>query len=214
MSARSGIVYALFMLSAAPVGAHRLDEYLQATTIAVEKGRVEAEMRLVPGVAVFPKVFADIDTDADGVASGPEQHAYAERVLDDVLITVDGQRLPLRLVSSTFASRELLHQGVGDIRLRFEADVPEGPAKRRLTFENHHQTRIGSYLVNGLVPLDRDIQLSAQQRSYDQSSYQLDYTDTSAAAGVVSATTWMAAPWGWAGALLALIAGGALLRRP
>ena len=150
----------------------RLDEYLQATTIAVEKGRILAEIRLAPGVAVFPAVFADIDRDANGVASDAEQRAYAERVLGDLSLSVDGRRLPLRLISSRFAPTELLREGRGEIRLKLEADVPGTAAYRRLTFENHHQSRIGSYLVNGLVPRDADIRFATQQRNYDQSFYQ------------------------------------------
>ena len=48
MSARLVLVWAVVLLTATPAGAHRLDEYLQATTIAVEKGRVHAEIRLTP----------------------------------------------------------------------------------------------------------------------------------------------------------------------
>jgi len=207
MSAMRGLLCAVVLLAGSPAGAHRLDEYLQATTIAVEKARVLAEIRLAPGVAVFPAVFADIDRDANGVASAAEQRAYAQRVLGDLSLSVDGRRLPLRLISSTFAPTELLREGRGEIELRLEADVPGTAAYRRLTFENHHQSRIGSYLVNGLMPRDADIRLAAQQRSYDQSFYQVDYADASAPASRLEL-------WGWMdSALLALIAGIALLGR-
>src|SRR5947209_15629002 len=84
--------------------AHRLDEYLQATMISVEKHRVQAFMRLVPGVAVLPAVLASIDTNADGVISETECRAYAERVLHDLSLSVDGNRLSPRLGSVTFPS--------------------------------------------------------------------------------------------------------------
>src|SRR5262245_14534404 len=113
MRAGAAAVWVLAVLIAAPAGAHRLDEYLQATTIAVEKGSVQAEIRLAPGVSVFPIVFAGIDSDADGIASPAEQRAYAERVLGDLSLIVDGKQLPLRLISSTFAPRELLQEGRG-----------------------------------------------------------------------------------------------------
>jgi hypothetical protein len=65
--------------------AHRLDEYLQATIISIEKDRVQAFMRLIPGVAVSSAVIASIDTNADGVISETEQQIYAERVLRDLV---------------------------------------------------------------------------------------------------------------------------------
>ena len=203
---------AMILLAATPASAHRLDEYLQATTLALEKERIQVEIRLVPGVAVFPIVFADIDRDADGVVSGAEQRAYAERVLGDLSLSVDGKRLPLHLVSSRFAQREALQEGRGEIRIQFEADLPDRAPRRRLTFENRHQSRIGAYLVNCLVPRDPDIQITAQHRNLDQSLFQLDYADANAPASLLW-TSW-SDPWGWLGsAAIGLIAGLALLGR-
>ncbi len=165
----------ILLLVGAPASAHRLDEYLQATTISVEKDRVQAEIRLTPGLAVFRRVLAYIDTDANGVISGAEQRAYAERVRLDLSLTIDGDRLRLRLVSSKFAKTEKMREGRGEIQLEFNADVPSGGPNRRLIFENHHQRRIAAYLVNCLVPRDLDIRVTAQNRNYRQSFYQLDY---------------------------------------
>src|SRR6266540_3182098 len=165
----------ILLLVGAPASAHRLDEYLQATTISVEKDRVQALIRLTPGVAVFRKVLVNIDTNADGVISEAEQRAYAARVLRDLSLTIDGHAVQLRLVSSKFAKIEQMREGRGDIELEFDADVPRGGPKRRLIFENHHQRRIAAYLVNCLVPRDPDIQVTAQNRNYRQSFYQLDY---------------------------------------
>ena len=213
MRASLAAVCALVVLATAPARAHRLDEYLQAATIALEKERVEVDMRLAPGVAVFPIVFAAIDSDSDGVVSPAEQRAYAERVINDISLTVDGVRLPLRLVSSIFAPREVLQEGRGEIQLRLDADLAAKAARHRLTFENHHRRGIGVYLVNALVPRDPDIQLAAQQRSEDQTIYRLDYADASAPARVSSFAAW-SGTWGWIdGALLALIAALALVRR-
>ena len=127
MSAARMLGCTLLLLAAVPAGAHRLDEYLQATTIALEKGKVEAELRLVPGVAVFPMVFAQIDGDADGIASPAEERAYAHRVLDDLSLRIDDTPLPLRLVSSAFSPKVLLEDGRGEIRIKLEADVPAWP---------------------------------------------------------------------------------------
>lgn len=176
------LLCALLAVTAMPALAHRLDEYFQATTISVEAERIDVEIRLAPGTHVFRRVFADIDRDRNGVASKAEQRAYAERVLSDLALTLDGRRLPLRLVSATYSARTLLEKGRGDIRIAFEAGVSDIAETRRLTFENRHHTSMSSYAVNGLVPRDPDIRITAQQRSADQSSYQLDYTQRGASA--------------------------------
>jgi hypothetical protein len=175
MKMRLAVAGALLLLVGTPASAHRLDEYLQATTISVERDRVQAQIRLTPGVAVFRKVLANIDTDADGVISEAEQRAYAERVLRDLSLTIDGHRLQLRLVSLKFAKTEVMREGRGDIELEFDAEVPSGGPNRRLIFKNQHQSRIAAYLVNCLVPRDPDIRVTAQNRNYRQSFYQLDY---------------------------------------
>src|SRR4030088_2575854 len=93
---------AILLLLGAHAFAHRLDEYLQATMISVEKDRVQGSMRLIPGVAVSSIVLASIDTNADGVISETEQRAYAQRVLGDVALSVDGYSLKPTLVSIGF----------------------------------------------------------------------------------------------------------------
>jgi len=211
--AAAGAMLLLSALGATPAYAHRLDEYLQATTISVGRDRVHAQIRLTPGVAVFPGVLAGIDTNRDGVISDAEQRAYAERVLRDLSLTIDGARLPLRLVASTFATPEAMKEGLGEIEVDFDAVVPGGAGDRRLTFENRHERRIGIYLVNCLVPRDRDIRVTAQSRNYEQSFYRLDYAQAGARAGALSLAGW-SGPREWFGlAALLPVAGLVLLRQ-
>src|ERR1700730_19028692 len=90
---RKFVVTVAILLSLGAVAfAHRLDEYLQATIISVEKDHIQASMRLIPGVAVSSVVLASIDTNWDGVISEAEQRTYAERVLRALSLTGDGKR--------------------------------------------------------------------------------------------------------------------------
>lgn len=177
MKTRRTVGAALFLLLIAPAFAHRLDEYLQATMISLERERVQVLMRLVPGVAVSGRVLAMIDTDGDGAISKAEQHAYAALVLHDVSLAIDGKNLAPRLVAASFPETSLIKEGLGEIRLTFEAKLPDG-GHRRLTFENHHQSSVASYMANCLVPGDRSIQVIAQARNERQSLYQLEYVQS------------------------------------
>jgi hypothetical protein len=168
----------ILLLLGARASAHRLDEYLQAALISVEKDRVQVSMRLIPGVAVSSSVLASIDTNADGVISPTEQRAYAERVLGDLSLTVDGNRLRPRLASVSFPGVEEIKEGLGEIQIELSADLPRGGPNRRLVLENGHQNRIAAYLVNCVVPRDPDIRIVAQHRNEQQSVYQLDYVQT------------------------------------
>ena len=203
---RAALTAALAVLLpvAAPLHAHRLDEYLQAATLSIEKDRVQVQLRLLPGVGAVPAVLAGVDSDRDGVMSAAEQRAYAERVLRDVSLTLDGAPLRLRLVSFAFPAIEMLKEGIGEIEVQFDADVPAGrAASRKLAFSNRHQGAIGTYLVNALVPVDPDVRITAQKRNHEQSLYELDYVQ---AAGSASSFAWWSDRWKWiaAVALLAL----------
>ena len=179
------------LLSSGTTGfAHRLDEYLQATMLWVEKDRVGAQIHLTPGVAVFPVVRASIDTDADGFISDTEQRVYAERVLHDLSLTIDGNRLQLKLVSAKFAKVEEMKEGLGEIQLEVRADLPPGGPNRRLVFKNHHLSGIAAYLVNSLVPRDLEIRLTKQDRNEDQSVYQLDFVQTGVLSNPSSRRWW------------------------
>lgn len=166
---------AILLLAGMPAFAHRLDEYLQGTLVAVEENRVNAQMTLTPGVAVFPMLMSEIDLDSDGVISGIEQRAYAGRVLGDLSIAIDGHPLRPRLLSVQFPSIEEMKEGRGEIRIDFEAGFPVGGATRKLTLENHHQSRIAAYQVNCLVPRSPAIRILAQNRNYSQSFYELEF---------------------------------------
>ncbi|MEO8564175.1 MAG: HupE/UreJ family protein [bacterium] len=186
---------ALLLWFATPAYAHRLDEYLQATMIQVGKDLVQVQIRLTPGVAVFPSVLAAIDVNGDGFISAAEQRSYAERVLRDLSLAIDGTRMPLRLIASKFASIADMKEGRGEIQLDIEADVPRGGVDRRLTFENNHERAISVYLVNALVPRDPDVRITAQDRSYEQASYRLDYVEAAAVASSSNGP----APGSWTG---------------
>jgi hypothetical protein len=174
-------VPAILLWAGGPARAHRLDEYLQGTIVSIEKDRIDVQITLTPGVAVFHAVIGEIDANGDGLISGSEQRAYAGRVLEDLTLAIDGQLLRPRLVSLRFPAVEEIKAGAGEIQIEFDASLPLGGANRKLTIENHHQNRISAYQVNCLVPRDPAIRILAQNRNYSQSSYQLDYEQTESA---------------------------------
>lgn len=173
---RPAIAAALLILSLGRLAeSHRLDEYLQAAVISLEKGRVQVELRLTPGVAILPVFLALADRDGDGAISESEQKAYAGRVLRELSLTCDGQRVPLQVTAAQFPSAAEWKEGLGAIELELEGNLPGAAARRSLTFENHHLPAISAYLVNSLVPHDPEIRITAQHRNPSQSVYRMEY---------------------------------------
>lgn len=194
--------------------AHRLDEYLQATLISIETDRVQVSMRLTPGVAVAGFVLAGIDTNSDGVISDAEGRAYAERVLHDVSLAIDGHLLKPRLISVEIPAVEEMKEGLAEIRIQFSADLPRNGTQRMLVFENHHQGGISAYLVNCLMPSAPEIRVVAQNRNEQQSFYELDYEQAGVSFAPAALKWWQAVPaWPCAAAILVTLRLAFLWRR-
>src|SRR5262245_66697294 len=99
---RHTAVRSIFFLSlciayALPASAHRVDEYLQATRISLDRDRVNLELSLTPGVSLAPLVFFWMDTDHDGHISRREGEAYAKQVLGSLELTVDERPVSVTL---------------------------------------------------------------------------------------------------------------------
>lgn len=177
MKTKVAILLVLLSLGS-PAFAHRLDEYLQAILVSVAQDQLIASMRLVPGVAVSNGVISAVDLNGDGVFSDAEQHAYAQKVLGDLSLRADGHLLKPHLRAVSFPAAAEMKEGTGEIHIEFAADLPTGRSHRTITIENHHQPRISVYLMNCLVPQDRNIRVLAQNRNQNQSYYRVDYAQS------------------------------------
>ena len=107
------LVVVVFECAARSAHAHRLNEYLKATILSIEPGRVRGTLRMVPGVAVASAVLENIDTDHDGTLSQAERDGYARQVLSDLQLNDDGRRLDLHLEAATFPSEQTMKLGTG-----------------------------------------------------------------------------------------------------
>lgn len=191
-------VLGILLATLPSAGAHRLDEYLQATRLAIHLDRLDLELDLTPGVAVAPKVISWIDTNGDGEISGAERDAYVRQVLSSVTLLLDGS--PVRMVQGKthFPLPAEMGLGVGTIQLRASAKVPAaGAGFHRLSFLNWHRPGLSVYLVNALVPVEPRIQIGEQRRDRAQRGITLDFT-------VAGDARWV---WGFA-LLVGLLIGG------
>ena len=158
-------------------GAHRLDEYLQASRLSIDIEHVDLEIDLTAGAALASNIFAWIDTNRDGEISGAEGEAYAREMLRSVVLKVDGYPVPVTLAATSFPQFRDMSLGVGTIRLRAAAKVPSaGAGRHQVSFSNTHRPESSVYLVNALVPENRRIQLGDPRRDRAQHSLTLDYT--------------------------------------
>jgi len=169
--------------------AHRLDEYLQATRISIEDGRIVVEMNLTPGAAVAENVIAAIDGNHDGEISSAECAAYASDVVGSVSLDIDGEGRSVVVDKYRFPSTAEMRRGEGVIRLYATASIPAAATgHHRLVFANRHRSDIGVYLVNALVPVDDRIRIKAQSRDFLQREYEVEYVVDSNASSASAAS--------------------------
>ena len=169
----------LLALLAVPsaVFAHRDDQYLQASLVAIEPSGVWLQINLTPGVAVAEQVIAEIDRDLDGAISKNEAAAYAESLKRDLTVRMDGRVLPLKLTGSEFVSPEDLRTGAGIIQMEFSAiSALLASGSHRLTLENRHLTAISVYLINAAQPRLATVQITRQKRNQNQSAGEIEFT--------------------------------------
>ena len=158
------------------VFAHRDDQYLQATLVAIEPSGVRLQINLTPGVAVAEQVLAEIDRDRDGAISKNEAAAYAESLKRDLTLLIDGRDLELKLTACEFVPPEELRTGSGIIQMGFSAILdPLAAGPHRLTLENRHLTAISVYLINAAPPRFAPVQITRQKRNQNQSAGEIEF---------------------------------------
>lgn len=155
--------------------AHRLDEYLQATLVSLATDRIVLEMDLTPGIDVASGVFASIDTDRDGRIAADEGDAYANQVLGEIELELDGTVRPLDLIGAEFPSQQEMRAGIGVIRIEARAPWAGSPGRHALHYRNDHWPALSAYLVNALVPTSRAVRITGQHRDALQREFRLEF---------------------------------------
>jgi len=169
-------IFGVSLLCPLSAGAHRLDEYLQATRLSVDRDRVRLEIDLTAGVDVASQIVASLDTDHDGRISTAEGNAYAQAFIHSLALSIDGRPLVVTLSEARFPEIQEMTEGVGTIRILASATFPAASRGRhRIYYRNAYQSQIGAYLVNVLVPSDKQIDIGTQERDYTQHEMTVEY---------------------------------------
>ena len=189
------------------VGAHRLDEYLQAARLALDPARVHIELDLTPGIALAEAILADIDRNRYGSFSQEEQRACGRQVLEALTLELDGRPLRIQPETSSFPEVDAVSRGEGTIRLHLAATLPRLSAgAHHLLFRNRHHPDHSVYLANALVPGSDQVAITGQRRDADQTELTIDYTLRGGR--VLSASAWL-----WSALAAATVLSALLMRR-
>jgi hypothetical protein len=171
------LVGALVSAAGTGVSAHRYDEYLHASRIAITPGSVRIEMSLTPGMAVADAVIGEIDSNRDATLSTAERQAYAQRVIAGLSLRLDDAVVPLTLMESTVPALGALRGGDTAISLVVDARLPRpADGAHRLSFRNANVAHGAVYLANALLPEDDRVSITGMTHAVDQSGLTVAYT--------------------------------------
>jgi hypothetical protein len=159
-----------------PAVAHRLDEYLQASRVLLERDGLGVEIDLTPGAGVAAGIIAILDRDRDGQIAPAEARAYALEVLEDVSLMLDGRTVPLSLRRIEVPTADEMREGMGTIQLyAIGVTGAIAPGRHAVDFRNEQRTTSSVYLVNALLPRDGLVTVLSQRRDQRHSSARIEY---------------------------------------
>ncbi|RBM07454.1 hypothetical protein [Novacetimonas cocois] len=166
----------VLLLPCASAMAHRLDEYLHATTFDLTRTHILLHLRLTPGMDVADRIIRQMDRNSDGRLSPVEQRAYVSQIMQGLSLSLNGRAARLRMETFTFPTIAEMRAGTGVIDLRFGVKTDLQTGSYRLTYHDRGGGTGTVWLVNCLLPQDPTIHVTEQKRSEDQSSYMLDFS--------------------------------------
>lgn len=157
--------------------AHALDEYLLASYITVAPDQILVELKLSPGVLVAPELLAILDPDGDTQIAAAAGEAYADEVLRQLTLELDGQPLSLERSALVMPPYLNLQTGYGELRISAIAALPEGLAgEHQLAYLNSFAPTGATYQANAFVERDGSVTLGPQQRDSSQQRLRVAYT--------------------------------------
>jgi hypothetical protein len=177
-NAASALLLAAIVAAAGTrVSAHRYDEYLQASRIAIAPAVIRLDVSLTPGIAVADAVIRDIDANHDAVLSTAECTAYLQHVLRGLSLRLDDGPVPLTLTGSSVPAAAALRAGDAAITLLVDARlVQPAPGAHRLSFRNANAAHGAVYLANALLPDDDRVAITGMTHAVDQSGLTVAYS--------------------------------------
>jgi hypothetical protein len=170
------------------VGAHTLDEYVQAMRVGVAKDGLAIHLDLTPGSNVAEQILRLVDLNTDDIVSPSEAEQYGRAVLAEIDFRLDDVPLLMTMVRVDVPSAGEMRDGHGTIRVEAHAQAKAAPGSHRVTMQNMHMPTLSVYLANALVPETSDLRIVRQTRDVRQQTFWLDYEIRSVD---LSAVSWL-----------------------
>ena len=180
---RDPVRWCALLLFAALTGradAHPVDEVVQGAYLTLALGELRLELDVTPGSEVAGRVLPALDPDGDRAVSEDEAQAFAQDVLDQSTLTLDGVMAEWELVDVTVPPLGELATGNAILKIMATAARPEAPGDRVLAYENRYEPAKSLWIANVFLQPGSDwvYRVTGQERSDDGKGLTVRYTST------------------------------------
>jgi hypothetical protein len=155
--------------------AHPVDECLQAAYLKLGPDSLELELDLTPGERVAPMMLKLIDQNQDGNIGQSEAQRYAERVLEDLRLIVDGRSQSFTLEPVVLPPTDTFLAGGGTIKVNARTNLTDTAGSHSLEFRNAHAPVKSGYLANVFVQ-SGEVKILEQKRDATQQDFRVRYS--------------------------------------
>src|SRR5215217_3150757 len=114
--------------------AHPVDEVVQGAYLTLAPGEVRLELDLTPGAEVADAVLGTLDPDGNCTVAEQEARAFAEDVLSQSTLTLDGDATDWALEDVIVPSLDALASGNDILKVMAAAPRSDVPGEHILTY--------------------------------------------------------------------------------
>jgi hypothetical protein len=139
---------ALLALAAGPALAHPYDEVVQGAYLTLAPGQVRLELDLTPGPAVSGALLKALDRNGDQKVSEQEARAYAQQVLDQSTLMLDGAAARWRVERVETPDYQSLKLQSDTLKIYAVADRADLPGSHTLSYANRYQPAKSQCIAN------------------------------------------------------------------
>jgi hypothetical protein len=166
------------LLAPGRADAHPVDEVVQGAYLTLAPGELRLELDLTPGTEVADAVLRALDANGDRRITDAEARTYAERVLKQSTVTLDGAPAAWRLDRVNAPSYESLKFATDTFKVYAVAVRPDRPGAHSLAYDNRYQPAKSQCIANIFLQPGSGwrYQVTGQKHSDDGRRLSVSYT--------------------------------------
>lgn len=193
--------FAILAALTRPAAADPVDRLAQHVQIGLTTSGANVQIAMIGGLIANERILDQLDTNHDGQVSPAEERAYADRLLQDLSVTLDDRPVPLAAgdLHLTVPPVKDFHLGLAPLVVAFRVPFPQShaPTSHILTIRDDYLTDMSDYPVAVQTAAGATVTSAPLPSRIARVAFRLD----PAAAGAGDDTAVATTAWGGSGVI-------------